>query len=1014
MFLKAPKLVAAVCALALAPAASHAAAPLSKALPRTDVIDVYRRLDANRLDLFISNIGAIGYDLSAGNSGLYFPRFEGKSILFASGLWACGKIGNETRVAVSEYSSEWRPGGAPGGLPEDPNAFDQIVYKTSAIDPLAAPGSGLGNPPADDIAHMAWSQYVAGAAPHGAPTRTIRVDDTSTPAPGDSIDVLGPDLPGDLATWATYNDLNPSAHTNDAGNTPPLGLEVRQTIYGYVMPGTMLDDVAFVRFDVRNAGAATIDSAYFAFWADPDLGGPSDDLTGWQRSQGMAYAYNATNSDVVYGGAVPALGFMLLDSPVPASPDSPFGAAAFGRYVNGNDPNSSIATAYAMHGYQTNGEPWIDPATLQPSAFPFDGDPFSGTGWLDTGPADRRMLLSVGPVNLAPGQQTHLVFAIVVGQGNNRLASLERLYCNGVILRAVWPYGLERPFPPILSDCVPLDEGSCPWAAETWSGECAAPNKLTAEQLDVIANGFLVDSRSFDPGALVPRDAFCTDLGQADSARQRAERQYEALLANSAALRRGIVPSTGPPIGLPLGEAVSCPGLAATTVAQLLERCPDEDLYATYFRVDTENPRDLQPVDWSGSAYGGAIDFGTVFFGSSLDPHAQPDSFKTVEIRFGAAQTQKAYRYLRLQDASGSAPPQGRAYVYGGYVDVPFRCVEVATGRTLEVLFVEKAVTDASGVLLPPFQQPATFDSTWSPDASDDGAREYLLVTNRSAADGPRPEFVTDGFPANGLAPVTYTLWLRRFEDGDVIEDGEFLQIVPEPPASPGVDRALFVLARADQADPATIDAYEGIANCLRTINLGQLSPAACTDGTPALATLVDANATPDAVTLAWYVAGAEGSAYTLERRIEAAEWIALATIAPDGDGFVRYVDRGITPGVHVAYRLVGHGAEGDVAQGEVALDVPGGAGVRALAVTARFGAGGQPVLALALPVDGEVRYDLYSLSGRRLAGGSLGRLAAGKRTCPLPSASGLSPGVYLVRVRQGATEARTKALVLR
>jgi hypothetical protein len=568
-------------------------------------------------------------------------------------------------------------------------------------------------------------------------------------------------------------------------------------------------------------------------------------------------------------------------------------------------------SAWAMHGLQTTGQPWIDPVTLQPSRFPFDGDPIAGTGWLDTNASDRRMLVSVGPLTLASGQQTHLVFAIVLGQGNNRLASIEQLRCNAAAVRAAWPNGLTRPFPPALSACAPVAEPSCPWPAEAWSAECVAPTNLTAAQLDAIANGFLVDSRSFDPGFLSPRDAFCADLAQADSARQRAERQYETLLANYGAQLRSILPVTGHPIGLPLDAPVSCPGLSATTVAELLERCPDADLAADYVRVDEENPRDLQPIDWGGNAYEGGIGYGRDFLGSALDPAFEPDSFRTVEIRFGPGQTQKAHRYLRLTNTQGGPPPKGRAYLYGGYRDVPFRCVEVATGRTLEAMFTETAMTDDFGTILPSNQQPATFDSTWSPDEGPDGGREYLMVTTRSAADGPRPEFQVNGYPISGLAPITYALWLRRNADTDAIEDGEFIQILSEPPPSPGVDRAMVMLARADPSDPATILAYEGIASCLSAINLGQLSPATCTGGTPALASLVDASATAEAVTLAWYVAGAEGRAYSLERRVEQAEWVALATVAADGDGFVRYVDRGVLPGAHLTYRLVGHDPAG-------------------------------------------------------------------------------------------------------
>ncbi len=1013
--------LAAACILGLAVPACAAPRP-RPSVPRTQNIDVQRRLDANQLDLFLSNFGNIGYDLMTANSGLYFPRFSGKSLLFASGLWVGGKVLGVPRVTVAEYSSEWGPGAASGGVPESGSDPDHIVYKTHAWEGAPADtgflaGTGLGSPPADAVAHHGWWQYIVGAVPHGAPMRLHRLPEENTPDPADSVDVPGPDLPGDLATWAVYNDFDPSRHDNNAGSSAPLGLEVKQTVFAFSPhpgdPDGTLDQAAIVRFEIRNAGTNTIDSTYVGYWADPDLGGSIDDLTGFDGHYGFAYAYNATNNDLQYGSTPPALAIALLNGPLPFTFERPFGISAFGRYFGGTDPNSALESFRTLSGFQTNGDPWIDPLTLSPTPFPFDGDPVENTGWLDTNPSDRRMLIGHGPFTLSPGEEVTLTFALVVGQGTNRLDSIRRLRCTVEAVRGAFIGGFQRPFAPLSLQCHAIEALECPWIPQNWADECGQTIHMTPQQLEAIANELAVSARSFGPGLESPLEKFCAGVAASGTARERAVREFYALQANRGAHDRTILLSNGSALGLPLSASVSCPGLTATTVQELLTRCPDGELSGTYVRVDTDQPRDLQPVDFGLEAYDGALGFGTTFFGSSLDHATQPDSFRTVEIHLGPGETQKAYRYLRLELQGGSIPPGGREYRFGGYRDVRFRAVDAASGQILEAAFVERAAVDASGTLLDPGMQPATFDSTWSPDESANGAREYLFVTNLPAQGAPRSEFEQDGYIVALLPsppPVTYALTLRKFGAGDTPEAGELLRIDPGPPASPGVDRALVVLARAPQDDPATVQAYEELASCLRAINQGSLSSSKCQGLVPALATLVESSATASAVSLAWFIADRSGS-FNLERRdTGGGDWRALATLAPDGAGYVRYEDRAVTPGAHLSYRLRG----GDVAQGEVSVVVPGTDAVRALAVAARFTPGHDLALDLALPGDAEVTYDLISMAGRRLASGSLGKLAAGHRSVRIAPATRLAPGVYLVRVRQGLGEARAKTVYVR
>lgn len=193
-----------------------------------------------------------------------------------------------------------------------------------------------------------------------------------------------------------------------------------QTVFGYEFTP---HSVAFVRWQLRHKGTAPLDSVYATFWTDIDLGFGSDDLVGWDPALQMGYTYNAATPDWTYGDRPPAVGVRHL-----AGPSGPL-AGAFNYYVGGSDPSSPAESYNLMRGLQADGNPWIDPFSAQPTRFPLAGDPVGGTGWVQTAAGDRRILVSAGPFDLAPGDSATLLFAIVVGHGHQRLDSITRLRC---------------------------------------------------------------------------------------------------------------------------------------------------------------------------------------------------------------------------------------------------------------------------------------------------------------------------------------------------------------------------------------------------------------------------------------------------------------------------------------------------------------------------------------------------------------------------------------------------------
>jgi hypothetical protein len=381
--------------------------------PVINVIDTGKKIDANQLSMFVTNIGSFAYDLGAQNSGLEFPKGTGKTCVYAAGIWMGAKVAGQTRVTVAEYSQEFTPGKMAGGTftPDSPN---YRVFKVEREDTTG------------------WADWVANAAPLGAP-----VDTTSG--------LVVPHIIGDQTLWAVFNDADPSRHTNDAGNSAPLGVEIQLTAFAFNRQGA-LGNTAFLSYKIINKGSNTLDSSYVSVWSDPDNGGASDDLVGVDTTLSLGYCYNATNNDNVYGNRPPAVGYDFFKGP--AVGDSILGMSSFNKYVNGTDPNATQVSYNYMKGLNADGSPVIDPTTGQVTKFTNPGDPVAGTGWLDTNPADRRLMLSTGPFTMAPGDTQTIVTAVIVGQGRDRLSSVKALKFYDESAQNAFDVDFNLPNPP--------------------------------------------------------------------------------------------------------------------------------------------------------------------------------------------------------------------------------------------------------------------------------------------------------------------------------------------------------------------------------------------------------------------------------------------------------------------------------------------------------------------------------------------------------------------------------------
>ena len=229
-----------------------------------------------------------------------------------------------------------------------------------------------------------------------------------------------------------------TAHTNDAGSTLPLGLEIRHATFAFNREDP-LGQIIFLRYRIYNRGGNTLNNLYISLWCDPDLGGATDDFVGCDTILSLGYCYNATNNDGDYGNNPPAVGYDFFQGPLipgvagdvakmwgttfPGMKNMPL--ITFNKYINGTDPNDFGESYNYMQGLNADGTPYEFPPNSGTNLlFVHSGDPVARTGDLDASPADRRFMMSVGPLNWVPGDSTEILAGIIVGRGSDRVTSV--------------------------------------------------------------------------------------------------------------------------------------------------------------------------------------------------------------------------------------------------------------------------------------------------------------------------------------------------------------------------------------------------------------------------------------------------------------------------------------------------------------------------------------------------------------------------------------------------------------
>lgn len=847
-------------------------------------IDNTATIGVNNLQMVVTNVGSFAYDATnhyGKADGLYFPRGTNKTVIFASGLWVGARINGTPRVTVAEYSTEYSPGGMSNGT-FVPDAGRYHVYKINRGDSRET-NPDYANWPFDD----------------GAPA-------LKNAAGSDSLDEFGNRIPtilGDQSLYAIYNDADPGAHTNGAGRSDPLGLEVQQYVFAFARGGA-LGNTVYLTFKIINKGHDTLEDTYVSLWSDPDVGNASDDLVGCDTLLSLGYAYN-DGPDYVYGAGAPAVGFDFLEGPVvPAPGDSALQfrryihgfrnlpMTSFNKYVNGTDPTNKIESYNYMRGLWANGDSVTDDAG-QVTPFQVAGDPVTEAGWIDVNAGDRRFMMSSGPFTMAPGDTQEVVVAVLVGQGDDHLSSITALKSVSSQAQAVFDLNFRIPFPPPQPQVwyQPLaNDVELIWSTEAegdvqvsdvlhqrfvmegynvYQGESqAGPWKKIATfdvddditriykdefdpaigavqrvmiesgsnsglknhlsiNTDRIKGGGLINHRpyyfavttySYDTLNLTEYNLGSTLLGHLTEALETSP-QAITVVPSSVALQlvdtaRHVSGQSEGAVVIRYLDPANASGhdyevtfnedrtwnltdlTGGTTVLADQANQSGDFLYPVTggMMVQTIGPDpDVKDITWEGPAqwvtgvnwggrfFGGGIDIGANFWGSSIEDQTQ---LVPVELRFSNTNKQKAYRYLR-----GANPN----YAYQDYRDVPLTAWDISTEppRQLNLCFIEQyALSSENGTWLPPDDDPET------------GGREYLFVLKSDYAPTPNEFYTTRSIRFD--APefdVLYAWWpvVAAGHSSAELADGQIMRIALNKYNTSG-DHFVFTAPRPGQA----------------------------------------------------------------------------------------------------------------------------------------------------------------------------------------------------------------------
>ncbi len=176
---------------------------------------------------------------------------------------------------------------------------------------------------------------------------------------------------------------------------------------------------------------------------------------------------------------------------------------------------------------------------------------------------------------------------------------------------------------------------------------------------------------------------------------------------------------------------------------------------------------------------------------------------------------------------------------------------------------------------------------------------------------------------------------------------------------------------------------------------------------TPTLISLIQAQAQPDHVDLAWYAADGGDVLATVYRREVNNDWVALGDIRTDGSSRLSYRDVTVRAGGRYDYRIGVQNPGGMQFFGQVQIDVPVSTELSIQRVTNPVV--GDLTVSFTLPRSDPATLQLIDVSGRAIQ--SIRATASGQARL---SGRGLTAGVYWIKLTQGSRSVMTRTVFIK
>ncbi|HCK22510.1 MAG TPA: hypothetical protein DHW15_10205, partial [Bacteroidetes bacterium] len=271
-------------------------------------------LDINNVRARLLGAGDFWWDLNAAKyvvPKVYPPDVEVSSS-FAGALWIGGiDAGGQLKIAAQTYrqsGNDFWPGPlSDGGTTNDAvcNAYDRHwKVNRTLIDSfrLENPYDGVSNFSYDNKYRVIWEWPALGNENARGKSATDFLIINRPQAPFVDLNFNGvyepqvgeyPDIDGDQAIWWVYNDKG-NIHTETGGDA--IGIEIQATAFGF-STNDEINDMTFYRYEVINFATTPLDSVFFGYWVDPDLGFYNDDWVGCDTSISLGIVYNGDAVD---------------------------------------------------------------------------------------------------------------------------------------------------------------------------------------------------------------------------------------------------------------------------------------------------------------------------------------------------------------------------------------------------------------------------------------------------------------------------------------------------------------------------------------------------------------------------------------------------------------------------------------------------------------------------------------------------------------------------------------------